>query len=134
MEAQSERVELALPSDLTAPRSARHAVRALLQRWRLAGLLDPVLLAVSELVTNAVRYGRAPVRLTLRRCARGVSVGVHDAAQALPPGASLPDADAENGRGLLLVEAVADETGVRPDGDGKVVWARFGTPTQTPDA
>lgn len=128
---EDERVEVALPSDLTAPGSARSAVRPLLARWRLPGLLEPVLLAVSELVTNAVRYGSAPVRLTLRRCARGVTVGVHDGAAVPPPRtATLPDDDAESGRGLSLVQAVADETGVQAEDDGgKVVWARFDEPS-----
>ncbi|MCW2606188.1 MAG: hypothetical protein JWO60_881 [Frankiales bacterium] len=130
---EQERVEVALPSDLTAPGSARRAVRPLLHRWRLSGLLDPVLLAVSELVTNAVRYGRAPVRLSLRRCSGGVAVGVHDGAVVVPRAPGLPDDDAEGGRGLLLVEAVSDETGVRAEADGKVVWARFDTPTDQAD-
>ncbi|MCW2778342.1 MAG: hypothetical protein JWN17_2067, partial [Frankiales bacterium] len=82
--AQQERVEVDLPSDLSAPGSARRAVRPLLLRWRLGELCEPVLLTVSELVTNAVRYGRAPVRLSMRRCARGVAVGVHDGVLPLP--------------------------------------------------
>lgn len=125
---EQERVELALPSDLSAPASARREVRSLLARWRLGALLDPVLLAASELVTNAVRYGRPPVRMTLRRCAKGIALGVHDAGRTRPPGGATPHTDAESGRGLLLVEAVATETGVRSEPDGKVVWARFDRP------
>ena len=130
MTMRQERVEVALPPDVTAPGSARRAVRELLAAWRLPHLLEPVLLAVSELVTNAVRYGGAPVRLSLRRCTTGVSIGVHDAASSRPGGPGLPHDDAENGRGLALVHAVADETGVRPDADGKVVWARFTDPAR----
>ena len=125
---EQEHVDLALPADVSAPGSARHAVRPLLARWRLPELLDPVLLTVSELVTNAVRYGLPPVRLTLHRCPGGVEIGVHDAVALPPADPSLPGDDAESGRGLALVQALADETGVRPDGDGKVVWARFSGP------
>ena len=121
-----QRVEVPLPADRTAPGSARSAVRELLARWRLAHLAEPVLLAVSELVTNAVRYGRAPVRLSVRRCDKGLAIGVHDAADQPPRPPRLPGEDAEGGRGMALVHAVADETGVRAEEpNGKVVWARF---------
>lgn len=129
---EDERVEVALPADVTAPGSARRAVRPLLARWRLPELLDPVLLTVSELVTNAVRYGRPPVRLSLRRFPQGVAIGVHDAVELPPRDPSLPHDDAEGGRGLALVQAFADETGVRAEGNGKVVWARFSQPVAQP--
>ena len=127
-EQEQERVDVHLPDDVSAPGSARHAVGPLLARWSLPELLDPVLLTVSELVTNAVRYGRPPVRLSLHRRPGGVEIGVHDAVALPPADPSLPDDDAEHGRGLALVKALADETGVRPEGDGKVVWARFSGP------
>ena len=120
-----EDVALALPADLTAAREARrHADRAL-RRWRLSDLVDPVLLVVSELVGNAVRHGRPPVDLRLRRTGRSVRLEVHDEASE-PPAERRPDADAEYGRGLLIVDAVATESGVKDvPGNGKVVWASF---------
>ena len=119
-------VEVGLPQDLTAAAAARSATKGVLSRWRLPGLLDPVLLTVSELVGNAVRHGRPPVHLWLRRTSRGgVQVDVHDEASD-PPGGGAPGADAESGRGLLLVDAVAEETGVdQIEDDGKIVWARI---------
>ena len=117
-------VQVELPPDLTAAREARATARRVLPRWRLGGLLDPVLLVVSELVGNAVRHGRPPVGLRLRKAGRGVRVDVHDE-EAAAPAAGAADADAESGRGLLLVDAVAAESGVQLiEGDGKVVWAR----------
>lgn len=121
-------VDVALPDDLTAPGAARSVVREALERWRLPVLRDAVVLAVSELVTNAVRHGRPPVQLTvlLRRGAVQVDVRDHDPA---PPGTSpLPDDDAESGRGVAIVAGLADASGVEqlPD-DGKVVHARFDT-------
>lgn len=114
-----------LPDDTTAPAVARERTRSVLRTWRLPALLDPLLLVVSELVGNAVRHGRPPVGLLLRRSGEGVRVEVHDEdAQAPTSGAGLPDDAAESGRGTFLVEAVSDETGVEQvPGDGKVVWA-----------
>ena len=115
---------MALPPDLTAAGEARAATRRVLPRWRLGELLEPVLLVVSELVGNAVRHGRPPVDLRLRKAGRGVRVGVHDEAPT-PPTAVTADADAESGRGLLLIDAVATESWVEQiQGDGKVVWVR----------
>ncbi|MCW2571839.1 MAG: uncharacterized protein JWO88_1897 [Frankiales bacterium] len=117
-------VHVELPPDLTAAREARAATRHVLPRWRLTALLDPVLLVVSELVGNAIRHGRPPINFSLRRAGHGVRVDVHDEEARLPVA---PDVGhgAESGRGMLLVDAVATESGVEQiEGDGKVVWAR----------
>jgi signal transduction histidine kinase len=123
-EAHAGELKVELPPDLTAAREARAATKRVLPRWRLAALLDPVLLVVSELVGNAVRHGRPPVDLRLRKAGQGVRVAVHDDDSA-PPTAVEATRDAESGRGLLLVDALASESGVEQiEGDGKVVWAR----------
>jgi hypothetical protein len=119
-----DEIKVALPPDLTAAREARAATKRVLPKWRLGGLLDPVLLVVSELVGNAVRHGKPPVDLRLRQAGRGVRVDVHDEDAATPSPADAAS-EAESGRGLLLVDAVAVESGVEQiEGDGKVVWAR----------
>lgn len=127
-------VHVGLPDDPSAPGIARARTRATLRAWRLPELVDPLLLVVSELVGNAVRHGRAPIGMLLRRTGPGVRVEVHDeAAAAAPAGSSvLPDVDAESGRGLYLVEAVSSDSGVQqiPD-DGKVVWATLEEPPPT---
>ena len=124
-------LRVALPDDPTAPAVAREKARSVLRSWQLPSLLDPLLLVVSELVGNAVRHGQAPIRMLLRRTGLGVRVEVHDdAAAATPePPASLPDLDAESGRGLYLVDAMASESGVEQiEDDGKVVWATVEEP------
>jgi anti-sigma regulatory factor (Ser/Thr protein kinase) len=83
---------------------------------------------VSELVTNGVRasraMGRDAVRMWLVSDLRQVVVFVWDASPQPPAQAADPGADAENGRGLLLVEALSDRWGhFGYDGGGKVVWA-----------
>ncbi|HVM28610.1 MAG TPA: ATP-binding protein [Mycobacteriales bacterium] len=104
------------------PRQARAAV----QRWaRDAGaerLCDDLMLIVSELVTNAVRYGAPPVRVEVAVEDRTITVAVRDD----DPVAPVPkdaDADAEGGRGLLLIDLLALEHGVRSEPPGKTVWA-----------
>jgi anti-sigma regulatory factor (Ser/Thr protein kinase) len=121
-------VQVDLPEDLTAPGQARALVRRTLSRRSLPRLLEPVTLAVSELVANAVRHGRPPVALTLSRRRGQVRIEVHDEAPAAAAERQHPDASAESGRGLLIVEELADDTGVREvAGDGKVAWADFTT-------
>lgn len=104
------------------PRQAREAVR----RWAAdvapALLTDDLLLIVSELVTNAVRYGLPPVRVAVAADEHTVTVGVVDAATTRPRRRGCSDDD-ESGRGLLLLSLLSAEHGVRPEPPGKVVWA-----------
>ena len=100
-------------------------------RWRLSHLVDAVVLAVSELVTNAVRYGRPPVFIELQRRPEQVRLAVHDgnpAEPSLEPGAAETgtDVEAESGRGLGIVHAVADKVNVEQvPGDGKIIQVTF---------
>ena len=122
-----DEVRVDLPPDLTAPRAARAEVRKALSRWRLLAFLDTVTLAVSELVGNAVVHGRPPVRLVLSRGERSLRAGVHDRAPSRPASRGAGD-DAESGRGLAILDALADDSGVEelPQG-GKIVFATFST-------
>jgi anti-sigma regulatory factor (Ser/Thr protein kinase) len=111
---------------------ARLHARQVLWEWGLARLSDSVELLVSELITNAVDASRSmaqmvPVRLWLLAGRAQVMVIVWDTSPRPPVRAQAAE-DAENGRGLLLVEAMS----VRWDwyfpqeGNGKVVWALAG--------
>jgi anti-sigma regulatory factor (Ser/Thr protein kinase) len=79
------------------------------------------LLIVSELVTNAIRYGRAPVQFAMRATEREVVVEVADAEHTKPQLRAFDPAGA-NGRGLHMVESLGARWGVRPTGLGKSVW------------
>lgn len=122
-------VSVDLVSDARAPRQAREIAREALGRWNLGALVDPVVLVVSELVTNGVRYGRPPLRLVLRRSQRMLRVDVGDGLPQEPrERAGTVIGDGESGRGLLIVAAVADVMGVEQvPGDGKIVYAAFKT-------
>lgn len=80
-------------------------------------------LLVSELVTNAVLHGAPPLSLSIDiREAGSVRISVSDASPA-PPVLEAFNVDSHRGRGLALVDALADEWGVEPVADdGKSVW------------
>ena len=117
---------LALPSQASSAGAARSHVRDRMatQSWS-AEDLDVAVLLTSELVTNAVRHGAAPITLRLYRDA-GLRVEVRDAG---PPLGSVVrgarDHMAEGGHGLPLVEALASSWGSAVHDDlpaGKTVW------------
>lgn len=89
---------------------------------------DAVVLIVAELSANAVLHGRVPgrdfaLRLVHEPAAALVRVEVSDTHPALPV-RLVPPADADGGRGLLLVGALASRWGVTErTGPGKTVWA-----------
>jgi hypothetical protein len=105
---------------------ARLHARQVLWEWGVAVSGESTELVVSELVTNAVQASRAiqaAVRMWLVCDREQVVVFVWDASPQ-PPARAEPGEDAENGRGLLLVEAVSERWGhFGYDGGGKVVWA-----------
>ncbi|MFD7137152.1 ATP-binding protein [Streptomyces sp. NPDC059894] len=123
-------------------RLARRLATHQLDLWHLpygSPASDTVALVVAELASNAVLHGCVPdgsfeLRLTYERSAGLVRVEVSDTHPGYPelpePTAQL-SADAVNGRGLLLVEAVADRWGVAGrTGLGKTVWAECAVCTQ----
>jgi anti-sigma regulatory factor (Ser/Thr protein kinase) len=116
----------ALPS--AVPCARLHA-RLLLQEWGLAGMNDDVELLVSELVTNGLQASRSvqhvSVRMWLLSDTSRVLILVWDASSQRPVRMDT-GADAESGRGLLLVEAISHQWGwyaTQVTDGGKVVWA-----------
>jgi hypothetical protein len=122
-----------LTSDFGSPRIAREFTRTTLEGWDAAELFDEAGVVVSELVTNALRYGlpgrhrnsRAPVQLVLLRQERRILALVTDPNSDGPVQGD-PDEFAETGRGLQVVDAITESWGWAPLATGgKAVWAAF---------
>lgn len=114
-----------LPADCRV-RQMRRVTSAHLRLWDLTALRDTATLAVSELVTNALRHGQGkPVGLRVTSSDHELRIEVTDGS---PTPARLREAGeaAENGRGLLLVSAVSKEWGVSPD--GTMTWCSLAIP------
>jgi anti-sigma regulatory factor (Ser/Thr protein kinase) len=119
-----------LRPEALASSSARHFVRALLDRWQLLELSDVAELCVSELVTNAVLHARTPIQLEVRAGAGMLHVDVCDSGGAridLPPREE-PGEGLESGRGLYIVQALSSRTGVRATRSGTCVWFELDLP------
>ena len=111
-----------LPPEPASALAARAFARDVLSTWREADAADIVTLLVSELVTNAVLHAGSKVEISIRHVGRWLRVEVADGSPVLP-GQRDYTPDASTGRGLSLVEALADSWGVDSRGDsGKVVW------------
>jgi anti-sigma regulatory factor (Ser/Thr protein kinase) len=94
-------------------------------------LSDAVELGVTELLANVVQH--VPDRhctLLLLRQPAGVRVEVTDGSDQLPASPAQLDPESEGGRGLLLLDAMADKWGVSLwRGGGKTVWFECGAET-----
>jgi serine phosphatase RsbU (regulator of sigma subunit)/anti-sigma regulatory factor (Ser/Thr protein kinase) len=106
---------------------ARSALRQALGDWQLAELADDVELAAGELLVNVLLHTDGGAVLTLEVLpdpVRRVRLSVQDRSSVWPRRRS-PGEAATSGRGLLMIDALADRWGVEPRGDGKAVWCEF---------
>jgi len=113
-----------LAHDPVAPAEARGVVRDILVHWGYRALLDDAALIVSELVTNAVRHAGSASLVVVNRTEGGIRVEVRDEG----PGSPVHDpseTDAEHGRGLTIVSALATAWGVEDDEGSKTVWVEL---------
>ncbi|WP_328396927.1 PAS domain-containing SpoIIE family protein phosphatase/ATP-binding protein [Streptomyces sp. NBC_00390] len=115
-----------LPREPRSVGRARELARAQLLTWGLEALVDTVELLVSELVTNALRYGEGEIRLRLLRD-RTLVCEVWDAGLVQPRRRRARDTD-EGGRGLQLVGLLSAGWGSRRTPRGKTVWFELALP------
>lgn len=115
------------PADRRSPGAARHFVREQLDGWDCAeGEVGEItLLLVSELVTNGVLHAGTAVGVAVGYDGGTLAVAVTDGVpDGIEPGPwSTPQArGAPSGRGLRIVDALADDWGVSVHDQGKTVW------------
>ncbi|WP_454293211.1 ATP-binding protein [Salana multivorans] len=144
-----ESMHWSIPADANGVAEARRAAATSLHPYLAAREYQVLQLLLSELVTNALVHGLPPITVTVLLHSRRVRVEVHDRGTQLPrlratpveghdPTTRLPRLRAaehgtSGGRGLALVEALADDWGIGFDGRGKLVWfevARMPRPQQ----
>ncbi|MFE6726916.1 SpoIIE family protein phosphatase [Streptomyces californicus] len=117
-----------LSQERRAPATARALVRDRLQEWGLdEDTVEASQLIVSELVTNAVRYGTPPLRLRVLLDST-LTCEVHDGSPASPHLRHARTVD-EGGRGLFIVSRLASHWGARHGPDGKVLWTEQDLPS-----
>ncbi|MER6026196.1 SpoIIE family protein phosphatase [Streptomyces sp. NPDC001851] len=110
-----------VPFDVTAVSPIRDQVGRQLTDWGLEDQAFATELIVSELLTNAVRYGAPPVRVRML-LGRALVCEVSDGSNTSPRLRRAATTD-EGGRGLFLVSQFADGWGTRYAAQGKVIWA-----------
>lgn len=113
--------EARLPPTGAAARTARELVRAALAAWDQDDLAEVATLLTSELVTNAVVHAHTAIRLAAELLPPELVVEVGDHCE-VPPVTKPVTTRRTGGRGLLLVAALAERWGTRPDPEGKTVW------------
>lgn len=115
-----------MPCEPESARRARLLITSALTVWVIEELMDAATLVVDELLVNTIEHTRCrTTRVTVRRLAEDrVRIGVSDTCQG-PPVMKSRGKDAENGRGLLLVDALCDRWGYDRHRAWKVVWAEL---------
>lgn len=104
-----------------AAATARHHTQHRLRLWRVSEeTAFATELIVSELVTNAVRYGAPPIQLRLIKDST-LTCEVSDAGGAAPRIRHARTVD-EGGRGLFICQEMSHNWGIRYSGNGKTIW------------
>ncbi|MFD0502374.1 SpoIIE family protein phosphatase [Streptomyces chiangmaiensis] len=115
-----------IPADPECVAQARTLAVEQLEAWRLPALTFVTELVVSELVTNAIRYGTPPIQLRLVRDT-ALICEVSDSSNTAPHLRRARTFD-EGGRGLLLVAQLTQRWGTRHSKGGKTIWCEQALP------
>jgi anti-sigma regulatory factor (Ser/Thr protein kinase) len=121
-----------VPRDPSAVAGTRAAAVAKLEEWGLPELAFSTELVLSELVTNAIRYGSGTIRVRLLKD-QGLTCEVADGSSTSPHLRHAATTD-EGGRGLFLVAKITERWGTRYTPEGKIIWARQALPDPNRDS
>jgi anti-sigma regulatory factor (Ser/Thr protein kinase) len=114
-----------LTPDASSLREGRRFVAETLRDWQFdEARIEPVQLVANELMANAIVHAHSAPVLSLEEAGPDLTLRVADTS----PNAPVRRADAtkeSGGRGLLMVEALADKWGFDANSSGKVVWVTF---------
>ncbi|GAA4620009.1 SpoIIE family protein phosphatase/ATP-binding protein [Actinoallomurus vinaceus] len=118
---RSRVAEWDVPAEAAAVGTVRARCVETLREWGLEEIAFTTELILSELVTNAIRYGSPPIRVRLLH-GRHLTCEVSDRSSTSPRLRRAATMD-EGGRGLFLVAQLAQRWGTRYTAGGKVIWA-----------
>ncbi|GAA0352696.1 SpoIIE family protein phosphatase [Actinoallomurus spadix] len=118
---RSRVAEWDVPGDAAAVPPVRAGCARTLREWGLEQVVFTTELIVSELVTNAIRYGAPPIKVRLLH-GRCLTCEVWDGSSTSPRLRRAATTD-EGGRGLFLVAQLSQRWGTRYTSQGKVIWA-----------
>ncbi len=114
--------EWQVPEDPAAVSRIRSEASEMLESWGLGEVAFTTELILSELVTNAIRYGASPIGLRLLRDGDSLICEVSDGTSTSPHLRRAATTD-EGGRGLFLVAQLSRRWGTRYTDRGKIIWA-----------
>jgi anti-anti-sigma regulatory factor len=127
------RVFRRLEPTVEAPRTGRALAAYACWQWDLPEPTTTAQILASELIANAVRHARTPVGFAITLRDGELRLSVLDGV-AMPVRMRTPTELDEQGRGLLIVDAVSNGWGSLPLGSGKVVWAAVAVRSPVPAA
>ncbi|MFJ1898787.1 SpoIIE family protein phosphatase [Streptomyces sp. NPDC088115] len=120
-----------VPDDPTTVSRIRAEAARVVNGWGLADATYTAELIISELVTNAIRYGSPPIRLRLLHDDDTLICEVADGSSTAPHVRQAATTD-EGGRGLFIIARLAHRWGTRYTARGKVIWAEQSLGTEVP--
>ncbi|MGW2258793.1 ATP-binding protein [Streptomyces sp. NPDC001780] len=126
---------LRVPSDIGAVSAARRRVVAIVRDWDLPladDTVETLELLAGEVIANAVVHTGKGCSVTVSWDGTRVRLEAEDTEGALLPHCAPADLDEESGRGLRLVDGLAQAWGSRPTADGKAVWFEVGSCSPMP--
>jgi anti-anti-sigma regulatory factor len=116
-------LSLALEPVVGAARRSREMITEACVRWDVPELVGPACIVVTEMVNNVVAHAHTPMAVLLAQQGDAMRVAVRDHSAYVPRFTGPVAPTSYGGRGLMLIDSVAERWGSLPLDSGKVVWA-----------